>query len=134
MSTFFQQHYKKYGANGYILKCDIRKYFPSIHHDVLKNRLQKIIPDKDILNLLFHIIDSYQYSPNHGLPMGNQTSQLFALYYLDQLDRFIKEKLQIKHYVRYMDDLVLLSYDKDYLKKSINSVPSLLKNTPSMLL
>ena len=128
LSTFFQQHYKKYGANGYILKCDIRKYFPSIHHDVLKNRLQKIIPDKDILNLLFHIIDSFEHSPNRGLPMGNQTSQLFALYYLDQLDRFIKEKLQIKHYVRYMDDLVLLSDDKDYLKDCLKSMQSLVNN------
>lgn len=128
LSTFFQQHYKKYGANGYILKCDIRKYFPSIHHDVLKNRLQKIIPDKDILSLLFHIIDSFEHSPDRGLPMGNQTSQLFALYYLDPLDRFIKEKLKIKHYVRYMGDLVLLSDDKDYLKNCLKSMQSLVNN------
>ena len=128
LSTFFQQHYKKYGANGYILKCDIRKYFPSIHHDVLKNRLQKIIPDKDILSLLFHIIDSFEHSPDRGLPMGNQTSQLFALYYLNPLDRFIKEKLKIKHYVRYMGDLVLLSDDKDYLKNCLKSMQSLVNN------
>ena len=128
LTQFFQQHYKKYGANGYILKCDIRKYFPSIHHEVLKNRLQKIIPDKNILNLLFHIIDSFEHSPNRGLPMGNQTSQLFALYYLDPLDRFIKEKLRIKHYVRYMDDLVLLSNDKEYLKDCLKNMQSLVNN------
>ena len=128
LTHFFRQHYKLHGANGYILKCDIRKYFPNIHHDVLKNRLQKIIPDKDILNLLFHIIDSFEHSPNRGLPMGNQTSQLFALYYLDQLDRFIKEKLQIKHYIRYMDDLVLLSDDKEYLKDCLKSMQSLVNN------
>ena len=90
--------------------------------------MQKIIPDKDILKLLFHIIDSYQHSPNLGLPMGNQTSQLFALYYLDPLDQFIKEKLRIKHYVRYMDDLVLLADDKEYLRDCLKSMQSLVNN------
>lgn len=128
LTLFLQQHYKKYGANGYILKCDIRKYFPSIHHNVLKNQLQKIIPDKDILNLLFHIIDSFEHSPNRGLPMGNQTSQLFALFYLDPLDRFIKEKLRIKYYVRYMDDLVLLSQDKEYLSDCLKIMQKIVNN------
>jgi len=95
---------------------------------VLKNRLTQVIPDKYILNLLFHIIDSYQYSPNRGLPMGNQTSQLFALYYLDPLGRFIKEKLQIKHYVRYMDDLVLLSDDKERLAECLKITKTIANN------
>lgn len=128
LTHFFHQHYKKFGPNGYILKCDIRKYFASIHHAVLKSRLQKVIQDKDILTLLFHIIDSFEYSPNRGLPMGNQTSQLFALYYLDPLDRFIKEKLQIKHYVRYMDDLVLLSNNKDFLQDCLKDMQKIVNN------
>ena len=128
LTKFFHNHYQKYGASGYILKCDIRKYFSSIHHEVLKSRLQTVISDKDILNLLFHIIDSFEHSPNRGLPMGNQTSQLFALYYLDPLDRFIKEKLRIKHYVRYMDDLALLSDDKDYLKDCLKNMQKIVNN------
>lgn len=128
LTLFMRQHYKKCGTCGYILKCDIRKYFPSIHHDVLKNKLQKIIPDKDILNLIFNIIDSYEHSPNRGLPMGNQTSQLFALYYLDSLDRFVKEKLQIKHYVRYMDDMILLCDDREYLKDCLAQMITLVRD------
>lgn len=122
LTHFFHQHYKKFGSNGYILKCDIRKYFASIHHEVLKNRLKTVISDKDILNILFHIIDSFEHSPNRGLPMGNQASQLFDLYYLSPLDRFIKENLQKKHYVRYMDDLVLLSNDKDFLQDCLKDM------------
>lgn len=127
-SKFLHEHYKKYGSNGYILKCDITKYFQNIPHDVLKNKLIKVIPDKDILDLLMKIINSFEYSENRGLPMGNQTSQLFALFYLDQLDRFVKEKLQIKHYIRYMDDMVLIHPSKEYLKKCLNGMNDLVEN------
>ena len=60
--------------------------------------------------------------------MGNQTSQLFALYYLDPLDRFIKEKLRIKHYIRYMDDLVILSDDKEHLSDCLKSMKTIVNN------
>lgn len=60
--------------------------------------------------------------------MGNQTSQLFALYYLDPIDRLVKEKLQVRHYVRYMDDLVLLSDDKDFLRECLYQMNELLIN------
>lgn len=60
--------------------------------------------------------------------MGNQTSQLFALYYLDPLDRFVKENLRIKHYVRYMDDLVMLSDDKEHLKDCLKNMENLVNN------
>lgn len=132
LSGFMREHYKNYATSGYFLKCDIKKYFSSIHHQVLKNRLQKIIPDKNILNLLFDIIDSYEYSPDRGIPMGNQTSQTFALFYLDSIDRFIKETLKIKHYIRYMDDMVLLSNDKSYLKHCLNILTNLIENNLSL--
>ena len=115
LTSFFTDFYKKSHLNGYILKADIRKYFPSIQHDVLKQKLNRIVEDKDILQLLFRIIDSYENTPGRGLPMGNQTSQLFALYYMDSLDRLCKEKLRLKFYVRYMDDIVILHPDKIFL-------------------
>ena len=95
---------------------------------MLKNRLAQVIPDKDILKLLFHTIDRYRNFPNRGLSMCNQTSRLFALYYLDSLDRFIKEKLQIKHYVRYMDDLILLSDDKELLAECLKRIKIIVDN------
>ena len=116
VSKFMRKFYRKYGTQGYILKCDIRKFFDNIDHDVLKQRLRKVFTDNDILWLCDQIIDSYESSPHKGLPHGNQTSQWFAIYYLDGFDRLIKEKLQIKYYSRYMDDCVLIHRDKAYLQ------------------
>lgn len=102
-----------------LLKCDIRKYFDSIDHKVLKTKLTGVVKDKDVLSLLKTIIDSYEKTPGKGLPMGNQTSQWFALYYLDGLDRLVKEKYRIKYYTRYMDDCIIICEDKEYLKKCL---------------
>ena len=99
----------KYEENPYVLKIDIKKFFPSIDRDTLKNILSKF-PDKEVLELLYFIIDSAP--EDKGIPIGNQTSQWFALYYLNELDRTIKEKHSIKFYVRYMDDLIILDKDK----------------------
>lgn len=116
LTGFFQNFYKKYGTEGYILKCDIYKYFDSIDHKVLKTMLTRVIKDRDVYGLLEKIIDSYEKTPGKGLPMGNQTSQWFALYYLDGLDRLAKEKYRMKYYTRYMDDCIILCNDKAELK------------------
>lgn len=124
LEKFFHDHYKKCGANGYILKFDIRKYFPSIDHEVLKEKLSSF-PDEEVKKLLYLIIDSYAADTEKGLPMGNQSSQWFALYYLDRLDRLIKEKLRIKGYVRYMDDGVLIHESKEYLQECLRQMQKL---------
>lgn len=116
LQEFLHSYYKKYGSDGYVLKCDVRKYFQSINHEVLFNKLQKENFDKDELWILKLIIDSKNKETGVGLPIGNQSSQWFGLYYLDEIDRLIKEKLRIKYYVRYMDDMILVHHDKDYLK------------------
>lgn len=115
VSGFLHDFYNKNGANGYFLKCDIRKFFDNIDHGILKQKLSKVINDQNLLKLLYLIIDSYAVSPGKGLPLGNQTSQWFAIFYLDGFDRLIKEKFQIKYYSRYMDDCVLIHHDKDHL-------------------
>jgi retron-type reverse transcriptase len=122
LSGFMRNFYKFHGTRGYFLKCDIRKYFQNIDHDVLKNKLKKVFGDSDVFVLLCHIIDSFENSPGAGLPLGNQTSQWFALYYLDGIDRLIKEKLKIKYYSRYMDDFVLLHHDKEYMRKCLAEI------------
>ena len=94
--------------------ADISKYFYSIRHDVLKSLIRKKITDPDVLWLVEMIIDSTE--GNVGIPIGNQSSQLFALLYLNNLDHFIKEKLGIKYYGRYMDDFFLIHEDKAYLQ------------------
>ena len=124
LSQFIRQHYLCYGHTGYFLKCDVRKYFPTIDHQVLKQRLKHIVKDIDVCKLLFHLIGSYhtEGQPGKGLPLGNQTSQWFSLLYLDRLDRRIKEKHQVKHYIRYMDDLCLIHQDKHQLKEILQDI------------
>lgn len=87
--------YKEY----YILKCDICKFFASINHDVLKQKLLKVIKDKEALDIVFKIIDNDE----SGLSIDSMTSQTLAVFYLNDLDHYIKEVLKIKYYVRYQD-------------------------------
>lgn len=122
VSKFLHDFYNKNGTSGYFLKCDIRKFFDNIDHDVLKKKLSKAIEDEDVLNLLYRITDSFEVKPGKGLPLGNQTSQWFAIFYLDTLDRLIKEKLHIKYYSRYMDDCVLICESKEYLHQCLEQM------------
>lgn len=117
LTGFFRDYYKSFGTEGYVLKYDIHRYFDSIDHKVLKTKLSRVFQDPDVYQLLEYIIDSYEKTPGKGLPMGNQTSQWFALYYLDGLDRVAKDKYRMKYYTRYMDDGVVLCNDKEYLKQ-----------------
>jgi len=107
----------------WILKCDIKKYFANIDHDILFNLLGKNISDKDTLSLLNKIINSF----TPGIPLGNLTSQLFANIYLNQLDHFVKEKLKIKIYLRYCDDFVLVSNSKTELLEMVEKIDEFLK-------
>lgn len=127
LSEFMREFYKTHKTNGYFLKCDVRKYFDSIDHGVLKYLLRKY-PDRDIRQFLCQIIDSYNADTGKGLPMGNQSSQWFALYYLDKIDRTIKEKYKIKYYTRYMDDLILLHESKEYLQNCLKKLTDIAEN------
>lgn len=97
----------------YCLKMDVKKYFESIPHDILKLKLSKIIADEKFIKLLFTIIDVQE----KGIPLGFYTSQWFANFYLTGLDHYIKEQLCAKYYVRYMDDMVILGSNKRELHK-----------------
>ena len=90
--------------------------------------LKRKIEDKDILWLTEEIIFSFQKDVGKGIPLGNLTSQYFANIYLNELDKFIKHKLKIKHYIRYTDDFVILDISKEYLEKIINPINGFLKN------
>lgn len=129
LTTFFRDFYKKHGTKGYILKCDIQKYFPSIDHEVLKEKLAKAIVDKDVRNLLNDMIDGFETDgcPGKGIPLGNQSSQWFSIYYLDTLDRFVKEQLRIKYYTRYMDDIIMVHESKEYLNDCLIKMTEVLE-------
>lgn len=99
----------------FALKCDIRKFFDSVDHDILLKLIKQRAKDDNALWLIERIVKSFKKEPGKGLPLGNVTSQLFANIYLNELDQFIKHKLKIKCYLRYCDDFVILSEDKKRL-------------------
>lgn len=145
----------------WVLKCDIRKFFASIDHGVLKNVLAKYIPDQDIMWLLGNIINSFN-SRNaesrigvrdkfnsasqsrcpesssglreRGLPLGNLTSQLLVNIYMNEFDQYMKHELKIKSYIRYADDFVILSDDRQKLIKLILLIQSFLKGQLGLFL
>ena len=97
------------------LKLDVRKYFDSIDHDLLFSQLLRIFKEKQFLNLLWNIIDSYHASDDKGLPIGNLTSQFFANHYLSSADQYLTAQLHIPAFIRYMDDIIIWSNDRDEL-------------------
>lgn len=131
---------RAHGTKGYILKCDILKYFPSIPHDRLKEIFCGELRDDRLKKLVTHIIDSYHTSAGYlhqygydclspdpeksgrGVPIGNQTSQIFGMFYLNKVDRLVKEKLRVKIYSRYMDDFVLVHEDKEFLRAALKEI------------
>jgi len=112
----------------WILKCDIRKFFASIGHEILLNILGQYISDKSIVWLLEKVVESfYSTRPGIGLPLGNLTSQLFVNIYVNEFDQFAKHKLKAKYYIRYADDFVILSESKDLLVDLIIPIYDFLK-------
>lgn len=107
----------------YTLKLDVKKFYPSIDKQIIKRKFRKIIKDGDTLDLIDKIIDSGET----GLPIGNYTSQWFANFYLQDLDHFIKEKLHVKYYIRYMDDMLLFHRNKKELRKIKDEIQKFLK-------
>jgi len=107
-------HFAK--SSRYFLKMDVRKYFDSIDLKTLKILLEKIIKDETALNIFYTIIDSCNTSTDKGIPIGNLTSQFFANHYLSAFDHHFKEQLHAKRYIRYMDDILVFSDNKEELK------------------
>ena len=121
MKTF----YKRYGTRGYILKCDITKFFYNISHEQLKDIVDYWFGyDEDIGWLCNLFIDSTE---GKGIPLGNQINQGLALLYLDGMDKMIKCELGIEFYGRYMDDFYLIHPDKEYLKYCLEVINEYLK-------
>lgn len=141
-----RQYFSKILVNNenreiYCLKIDISKYFYSINHELLINMLRKYIADTDVINLIKIIIaetnkdyvnenilnfnklyktDIPYYVDGKGLSIGAMSSQFLAIFYLNNLDHFIKEELKCEFYIRYMDDMLILDTDREKLKRIYN--------------
>ena len=126
----------------FVLKCDVRKFFDSVNHEILLSIIKKRIKDIDAMWLLKSIIESYKSAPvenegqgqPRGIPIGNLTSQLFANVYMNELDQFVKHRLKIKHYVRYTDDFALVSESPEELGKLLIPISKFLQNELALTL
>lgn len=107
----------------YCLKLDIRKFYPSVNHDILKSIIRRKIKDAQLLSLLDGIIDSAS-----GVPIGNYLSQFLANLYLSYFDHWLKEDCRVRYYYRYADDIVILGPDKPYLHGLLIQINDYLSN------
>ena len=100
----------------YVLKCDIRKFFASIDQRALLSIVERYVTDAHIVALIKNVVESFNSGVlGKGLPLGNLTSQLFVNIYMNEFDQYAKHTLKAKHYVRYADDFVFLSQDREWL-------------------
>ena len=113
---------KDVSGTKYCLKLDVKKFYPSIDHNILKSIVRRKIKDKKLLVILDEIIDS-----SNGVPIGNYLSQFFANLYLTYFDHWLKEECKVKYYFRYADDIVILSDNKDFLHNILVAIKLYLK-------
>ncbi len=126
LENFLRKISQNYTRRTYVLKCDIKKFFDSIDHDILLGLLNEQIKDEDVIKLLEQIIDSFHKEDGKGLPLGNVTSQVFANVYMNKFDWFMKKELKVKYYIRYCDDFVILSENINYLNELLRYIEKFL--------
>ena len=131
---FSRKASRNYTKTCWVLKCDIRKFFASINHSVLLEILARRIPDLNTLLLLEEIIDSFNGETGVGLPLGNLTSQLFCNVYMNEFDQFVKHNLHVPFYIRYADDFVFLSADKQELNNRLLGIAKFLDQSLNLSL
>ena len=128
----FQEFYRVVSKNDtrqcWVLKCDIRKFFANIDHGVMLDIICGYTSDQNLLSLIKEILDSFSVRPGVGVPLGNLTSQLFVNVYMNEFDQFVKHKLKVKHYVRYADDFVILSPNREWLEIILSEITNFLAN------
>lgn len=118
-----------WGNDGWIFSGDIHHYFYEIDREICMNQIKKLPIDDRCIELIrkqVYAIGEYDGS-DKGICIGFQTSQWLAVYYLNSLDHFIKEKLHIKYYGRYMDNFYIIHKDKKYLQYCIEEIKNLLR-------
>lgn len=122
-----QKFYRKHGTNGYVLCVDFHNYFESIDHNILFDLLRKKIKDDEIYNFVIKLIPTNI----KGLGLGSQISQICAMYYVNDIDHYCKEKLHLKFYSRYMDDICVIC---NSYRKLVNTLKYIVKRTKELKL
>ena len=127
--SFKRKVSKNNTSSCFVLKADIKHYFDEVNHEILINIIRKKVNDGGAIWLITRILSNYSLEQNgKSMPLGNLTSQFFANVYLNELDQFVKHKLRAKYYIRYVDDFVILEYDKEKLEFYKEQIDEFLKN------
>jgi len=121
---FLRRHVRKYGTKGYVLLYDFSQFFDNIPHGLIKKIVRKSITDRRLLRQIDHFIDMFG---DVGLGLGSQISQILALASANYLDHYIKERLRVKGYARYMDDGCLIHESKEFLQKCLKEIREICK-------
>lgn len=121
---------KNYTGECWSLKCDIKKFFASVDHTILKSLIARKVKDEDIIWLINIVINSFssESEEEKGIPLGNLTSQIFSNIYLNELDQYIKHRLKMKYYLRYADDFLILDTGTRKHKDYLNAICQFLKD------
>ena len=114
MKVHLQKHYRQYGNNGYVLLLDFSNYFGNIDKEILLHKLSKVLMEEELYFMKVFLSQDHQ-----GLGLGSEVNQTCAIFYANDVDHFIKEKLHIKYYGRYMDDSYLIHPSKKYLERCL---------------
>ena len=118
---------KNHTKTCWVLKCDIRKFFASIDQEILMKIFARYVHDPDTVWLINQIVSSFNSGTSaKGLPLGNLTSQLLVNIYMNEFDQFVKHTLKARYYIRYADDFVFLSEDKQWLESCIPQITKFL--------
>lgn len=121
LKEFLQRYYRKNGIDGYVLKIDIKGYYPNMDHKYAETMLKKYLDDETYQmakQILEHLPGDVGYNP------GSQIVQIIGITALDSIDHFIKERLKVKFYIRYMDDFTLIHRDKEFLERCRDEIIS----------
>lgn len=125
LKCHLHKYYRKFGNDRYILLFDFSKFFDNISHVLIKNLINNTYSDSRIIKLLYHFIDAYG---DVGMGLGSPISQVLALASANKLDHYMKEKLKIKYYGRYMDDGYIIHKDKKFLQKCLSDMIDICKS------
>jgi len=129
LEVFLRKATRNYTKTTYVLKCDVRKFFDSISHEILIKLISEKISDQKIIALVEKILSSFSKNEGRGLPLGNVTSQLFANVYMNEFDQYVKHILKEKYYIRYADDFLIVNTNKTKLENFVFDINNfILKN------
>lgn len=115
LKDFIREHYRKHGTEGYVAQFDIHGYYPNMRHDVAEAAFRKYLPPW-AYDRVQEILRG-QYTGERGYNPGSQLVQIAGISVLNPLDHYIKERLRVHHYIRYMDDLILIHPDRAFLER-----------------